>query len=199
MSLRFALLATLSAGPRTGYDLLRIFDSSVGYVWHAPHTQIYPELRRMEADGWLTSEEVPRGPKGVKREYAITDAGRAELRRQASEVVPPAPEKDPYRLKAAYLEFADPAAARAQFEAHIAHYKAWRDTWAGLAEALRRREYPLLADRLAATPPDQQELAVAAKVFAYEGLTARAEMEIAWARRGLELLARLAPAAATTG
>ena len=63
MSLRFALLASLSARARTGYDLLQIFDSSIGFVWHAAHTQIYPELRRMEAEGLLESVEVPCGPR----------------------------------------------------------------------------------------------------------------------------------------
>ena len=127
VNLRFALLAILSAAPRTGYDLLQIFDASVGFVWHAPHTQIYPELRRMEAEGLLASTEIPRGPKASKREYRITDAGLAELRRLASTPVEPPREKDAYRLKAAYLEFADPDGARAQFELHIAHYEhCWR-------------------------------------------------------------------------
>jgi DNA-binding PadR family transcriptional regulator len=32
----------------TGYDLLQFFDASVAFIWHAPHSNIYPELRRME-------------------------------------------------------------------------------------------------------------------------------------------------------
>src|SRR5690349_11626874 len=66
MNLRFAILATLSAGPRTGYDLTRRFDSTVGHIWHAPHSQIYPELRRMEQAGLVAADEVPRGPRGTK-------------------------------------------------------------------------------------------------------------------------------------
>src|SRR4051794_12241319 len=120
VTLRFALLAMLSSGPRTGYDLLRIFDRSVGFVWHAPHTQIYPELHRLETAGLLESTQIPRGPRGSKREYHITDAGLAALRELASTPVEPAREKDPYRLKAAYLEWADPDGAREQFELHVA-------------------------------------------------------------------------------
>ena len=48
MSLRYALLALLTVEPMTGYDLSKRFESSVAYVWHAPDSQIYPELRRME-------------------------------------------------------------------------------------------------------------------------------------------------------
>jgi len=188
MTLRFALLAVLSAGPRTGYDLLRIFDRSVGYVWHAPHTQIYPELRRLEADGLLAGVAVPRGPRATKREYRITELGLSTLRELASSPVEPSREKDPYRLKAAYLEWADPDGARAQFELHIAHYQRWLASWEETSARLSDRSDPVLAERLAVSPPEQHELIVAAKVLAYRGLIARARMEIDWARQGLELL-----------
>jgi DNA-binding PadR family transcriptional regulator len=187
MNLRFALLAMLSSGPRTGYDLTQRFDSTVGYVWYAPHSQIYPELRRMEVAGLVDAEEVPRGPRGTKREYRLTDAGLDELRRQASEVAPLQRERDPVRLWAAYLEFADTDAAVAQLEAHIAHYEEWLEMWVGMIGALERRDEPQLRDRLAGLPTEQHDAVVAAKVYAYEGLVARARMEIAWATRGIEL------------
>jgi PadR family transcriptional regulator AphA len=53
--------------------------------------------------------------------------------------------------------------------------------------ALERRDEPQLAERLAGLPDGQHDAVVAAKVYAYEGLVARANMEIAWARRGLDL------------
>lgn len=51
MSLRHAALALLSAQPMTGYQLVQYFDDTVGLMWAASDSQIYPELRRMEADG----------------------------------------------------------------------------------------------------------------------------------------------------
>jgi PadR family transcriptional regulator, regulatory protein AphA len=184
MNLRFALLAVLSAGPRTGYDLVRAFDRTVAFVWHAPHSQIYPELRRMEADGVVAAEELPRGPRGTKREYRITEDGLRELARLADELVEPDRERDPVRLRAAYLEFAEPQAARAQLEAHAAHYTRWLAIWEDMIAAVRRRDEPMLAQRLAGAPPERHDVIVAAKVFAYEGLVARARMEIDWATRG---------------
>jgi DNA-binding PadR family transcriptional regulator len=189
MSLRFALLALLSSTPRTGYDLLQIFDRSVAFVWHAQHTQIYPELRRMEAEGLLASEELPRGERGIKRRYRLTDAGLAELSCQASTAVEPTREKDPYRLRAAYFEWADRDSARAQLELHIAHYERWLNAWEGMAAALRARTDPILLERLAVRPEAEHEAIVASKVFAYQGLIARARMEIDWAQSGLEMLA----------
>jgi PadR family transcriptional regulator, regulatory protein AphA len=187
MNLRFALLATLSAGPRSGYDLMQRFDGTVAFVWHAPHSQIYPELRRMEQAGLIAADEVPRGPKGTKRVYRLTDAGMAELRAQASQVTPLGRERDPTRLWAAYLEFADADAIIAQLEEHLAHHEERIAAWTAMLGALERRDEPQLAERLAGLPPEQHDAVVAAKVFAYEGLIARAHVEIEWAQRGLEL------------
>ena len=190
MTLRFALLATLSSRPRTGYDLLGIFDSSVALVWHAAHTQIYPELRRMESEGLLESVEVPRGPRAHKREYRITDEGLAELRRLASTPVEPPAEKDPYRLKAAYLEWAEPDAARRQFELHIQHFERYLSEWEAMAAKIESGNDPVVAERLASQPAEAHPMIVASKVFAYRGMAARARMEIEWAQEGLRLLER---------
>jgi DNA-binding PadR family transcriptional regulator len=187
MNLRFAILATLSAGPRTGYDLTQRFDSTVGHIWHAPHSQIYPELRRMESAGLVAAAEVPRGPRGTKRIYRLTDEGMRELRDQATAMAPVQRERDPIRLWAAYLEFATPAAVVTRLEAHIEHWEEWRSVWTGMIGALGRRDDPQLAERLAGLPAARHDAVVAAKVYAYDGLVDRADMEIAWARRGLEL------------
>jgi DNA-binding PadR family transcriptional regulator len=187
MSLRFAILATLSAGPRTGYDLTQRFDSTVGHIWHAPHSQIYPELRRMEQADLVAADEVPRGPRGTKRVYRLTGAGMDELRRQASTSAPLQRERDPVRLWAAYLEFSEPPAVIARLQEHVAHYEEWLAMWTAMIGALRRRDEPQLAERLGGLPPEQHDAVVAAKIYAYEGLVARAHMEIDWARRGIEL------------
>lgn len=118
MSLRVALLALLAARPMTGFDAMRQFDASVGYLWHAPHTQIYGELRKLESGGLVEGEEVPRGEHARKRRYSLTEAGRDQLRLWVDEVEEPRRERDSQRLKAAYFEWASPEAARAQLEAH---------------------------------------------------------------------------------
>ena len=134
---------------------------------------------------------MPRGKKGVKREYRLSDAGLDELRRMASTPEMPARERDPQRLKAAYLEFADPPAAREQFELQLTHWRGWLADWTAMRDRLRDRTDPILLERLSGRPAEQHDVIVAWKVFAYEGLIARARMEIAWARRGIELVAEL--------
>ena len=78
MSLPHALLGLLAVAPRSGYELTKAFAGDLGrYAWQAGHTSIYPELARM-ADGGLI-EVTHEGARGA-RTYALTDAGRHELR-----------------------------------------------------------------------------------------------------------------------
>ena len=61
MSLRHAILGLLARQPSTGYDLARLFDLSLRTTWHASHSQIYPELARLEEAGMV--EVVGHGPR----------------------------------------------------------------------------------------------------------------------------------------
>lgn len=197
MSLRHALLALLTAQPMSGYDLAKVFDRSVAYVWHAPYSQIYPELRRMEADGLVAVELVPRGQR-AKRIYSISREGREELVRW---IETPADIPMPHngqRLRSAYLEFGSYAAARRHFSAHRDHYELWERRWTVHADQLAARETALIKTRLAAPGTGNPEAAVAYKVHAYRGLAAQARREVEWAEEGLRLTAEL-EAADTAG
>lgn len=188
MSLRFALLALLSVDAMTGYDLHKRFDSSVGHVWYAPDSQIYPELRKMEADGVVAAEEVPWGTKGTKREYHITEAGRDALRTWMNTTLPYARFRDAMHLKSAYFEWAEPDAARSQLRAHIAHYEGELAQWQDQIDQIDAGTSPMLNRRLAVTPEKDRARTTAFKRYAYEGLVQRAEQEIGWARSGLRLI-----------
>ena len=85
MSLRHAVLGLLAWKPGTGYELTQSFDSSLSHAWHASHSQIYPELAKLEAEGLV--EVVGEGPRRSKT-WAVTDAGREELRRWLMETEP---------------------------------------------------------------------------------------------------------------
>ncbi len=193
MSLRLALLALLTARPMTGFDVLRQFDTSVGFMWHAPHTQIYPELRKLEAAGCVEGEEVPRGDRGRKRLYRITAAGRDQLRSWMEEVEEPRRERDPYRLKASYFEWASPLAARRQLEVHLRHFEDALALYQKAHDDIVARRVPLLRARLENTPADEHDAVVEFKAFAYSGMIARVRAEIEWASDGLRLLDRLYP------
>jgi PadR family transcriptional regulator AphA len=89
VSLPHALLGLLAVEPRSGYELTKAFEADLGrYAWQAGHTSIYPELNRLAGEGLL--EVAHEGVRG-SRTYAVTDAGRKELRSWL--MAPPKPAK----------------------------------------------------------------------------------------------------------
>lgn len=78
MSLRVAALGLLAEHPASGYDLLKRFEKSMANVWPATQSQLYSELNKLDDGGLI--EVCAVGPRG-RKEYQITEAGRAELRR----------------------------------------------------------------------------------------------------------------------
>jgi DNA-binding PadR family transcriptional regulator len=196
MSLRHALLAILAVEPMTGYELTKHFDRSAAYVWHAPHSQIYPELRKLEEAGLVTADSVTRGDHGIKRTYSITDAGLDVLVGWVEEATAPTPERDAFHLKATYLEYGSFANARRQFEAHLDYHENLRRRWEVHVEALERRATVLMQRRLEVMPAELHEALVAYKVHVYRGLADRARHEARWARRGIALVDALSAAQA---
>lgn len=188
VSLRHALLATLTAEPMTGYDLIRYFDGTSQYFWHAPHSQIYPELRRMEQAGLVEVQVVPRGERAEKRIYSLTDTGFSELRSWLASINPYQQERDASRLRAAHFEFNTYEAARNQLRAHLDHYsRALRD-WERMLENIEAGRVPLLRQRMKQRPAAEGEAIAAFKRFAFRGEVAKARAEMAWAKEGLALL-----------
>ena len=187
MSLRHALLGVLKDQPLTGYDLVRHFQGTVGYLWSAPQSQIYPELRRMEAEGLVQAKVAPRGQRAQKRIYSVTDAGMAELRRWATDFMPLPAQRDPIHLKAAFFDLAPIESVREQLRAHIAQFQ-WRlEQWQAREDAIRERRAELVEVWLARQPIEEQDNLIHLKIHALEGLISRARSEIQWARQGLAL------------
>jgi PadR family transcriptional regulator AphA len=191
MSLRYALLALLRVGPLSGYELQKQFSSSVGHVWHAPDSQIYPELRKMEAENLIEGEEQPRGQRATRRVYHVTEAGDQAFLAWMHTPLEYARVRDPAHLRAAYLEAATPEAAREFFRAHIVQWESELAQWEGELLRIEELANPMLLRRLAVTEPEDRERTIAFKRFTYEGLVERARGEIAWAKRGLRLIDEL--------
>ena len=74
----WAILGLIAQKPRSGYDLKRAIDRTIRHFWAASYGQIYPDLRRLEAAGWIAGDDAPRGGR-ARRVYRITSAGSAAL------------------------------------------------------------------------------------------------------------------------
>ncbi len=72
------VLGLLALGARSGYDIKSTVDRSTRFFWAASYGQIYPELRRLEAEGLVRGEDAPNGARG-RRVYELTEAGRQAL------------------------------------------------------------------------------------------------------------------------
>jgi len=81
MSLEYAILGFLNHRPLSGYDLKKIFDTSVRHFWPADQSQIYRTLTRLTESGWTTLEVVEQTERPDRKVYHITGAGREELHR----------------------------------------------------------------------------------------------------------------------
>jgi PadR family transcriptional regulator AphA len=92
MSLEHAILGFLNYGPFSGYDLKKVFDTSVNHFWPADQSQIYRTLARLAERGWAEVEVVPQQGRPARKVYQITGAGREELRRW---LITSLPSKDP--------------------------------------------------------------------------------------------------------
>lgn len=71
------VLQLLSSAPLYGYGIVRRLEELGDFV--AGEGTVYPVLRRLEADGLLSSEWVTDAPGNPRRYYAITPAGRGFL------------------------------------------------------------------------------------------------------------------------
>jgi DNA-binding PadR family transcriptional regulator len=77
MSVRHALLALLSEGPKYGLQLREEFEARTGEVWPLNVGQVYTTLGRLERDGLVESDGT--GDDGPQKGFRITADGEQEL------------------------------------------------------------------------------------------------------------------------
>jgi len=105
MSLAYAILVSLISEPKSGYDLAKQFDGTVGFFWQATHQQIYRELTKLEQQSWIVAETIAQEGRPDKKIFSVNDLGLANLKTwllQSSDV---ATVKDEFLIKiyAGYL------------------------------------------------------------------------------------------------
>src|SRR5580658_1093902 len=84
------LLGLLEIEPMSGYDLGLSIRASVGHIWNESYGQIYPNLKKLAAGGFVGSKTERHKGKPDRRIYSITKKGRDRLAKWLT--VPPQPE-----------------------------------------------------------------------------------------------------------
>lgn len=157
MAMRYGLLTLLADAPTHGYDLKTGLERATGGSWAINVGQVYTTLARLERDG-LVAEA---GESDDRRDYRITDVGRAELGRWFAEpFVPDAAPRDELTAKVLLAVAARDIDVRGLIQRQ-------RSATVSLLQAYTRRK--------AAARPDDLAL-----LMMLDALVFRAEAEVRW-------------------
>jgi DNA-binding PadR family transcriptional regulator len=79
MSLDYAILGFLNYLPLSGYDLKKMFDTSVQHFWPADQSQIYRTLAHLTEQGFVKMEVIHQEDRPDRKVYHITPPGQQQL------------------------------------------------------------------------------------------------------------------------
>ncbi len=171
----YALLGMLTLGPQSGYEIKKTLEASAAHFWSESYGQLYPVLRRLEAEGLASSRRQDKGGR-LRKVFAITGAGREALGRWLQRPPEFQPPRNELLLKLFFGRHAPAGSGRE----HVLAYRA--------QQADLTRHYRELETRLLREHPRHPDLP-------YWRMTLRfgrrfAEAAIAWCDETLALLAR---------
>ncbi|MER6973139.1 PadR family transcriptional regulator [Nocardioides sp. NPDC000445] len=153
-NLGFAILGLLARRASTGYEVAQRMRQPIGYFWTARHSQIYPELNRLDAAGLVDHEVIDgAGPRPTKR-YRITETGRAALAAWVVGDLEPQPVRDLEILRLWSIWTVEPDAATELVgrleEAHQGALDHYLEELAEIADrpGVRDPSNPLFATRI---------------------------------------------------
>src|SRR5579862_1128991 len=133
MSVRHAMLALLSEGPRYGLQLREEFEARTGEVWPLNVGQVYQTLQRLERDGLVASDET--GDQGPQNHFRITAEGEREL--AAWLRTPPdlsSPPRDELVMKVLVALYVPTADIHAVIQAHRRYVVELMQRWTRIRE-----------------------------------------------------------------
>jgi DNA-binding PadR family transcriptional regulator len=179
-----ALLGFLSWGPMSGYDIKKTIEGSISNFWSESYGQIYPILKRLEAEGLATCSKRAGGAGRDRNVYSITEAGRADLRRWLGEPTPQGRLRNELLLKLFFGRESDLATHIRRLEEHRAQQ---------LADLERYRH---IGQQLEAQASEHPDLPYWRMTLRYGEIEARARAE--WCDETLARLRELARAEETS-
>ena len=81
---RTATLLLLAEGPRNGYQIMQDIEDRSGGVWRPSPGSVYPALQQLEDEGLVRTTEAD-----GRKQYELTDAGKAYVAERDEELPPP--------------------------------------------------------------------------------------------------------------
>jgi len=133
VSVRHAMLALLSEGPKYGLQLREEFEARTGEVWPLNVGQVYATLQRLERDGLVESDGA--GEAGPQKGFRITAEGEQELARWLR--MPPdlsSPPRDELVMKVLVALHVPGADVHAVIQAHRRYLVELMQQWTRIKE-----------------------------------------------------------------
>ncbi|MES0491292.1 MAG: PadR family transcriptional regulator [Leptospirales bacterium] len=95
----FVMLGLLVDGSKSGYDLKKIIEKSIGYFWQESYGQIYPVLKKLHQNNYVTKKTLKQNNKPDKNMYSITASGKTHLELWLSSPMQVSPERNELLLR----------------------------------------------------------------------------------------------------
>ena len=133
MSVRHAMLALLSEGPKYGLQLREEFEARTGEVWPLNGGQVYTTLQRLERDGLVESDGTDE--EGPQKGFRISAEGEQELARWLR--TPPdlsSPPRDELVMKVLVALYVPSADVQAVIQAHRRYLVELMQQWTRIKE-----------------------------------------------------------------
>ena len=172
-TLRLALLGLIAREPCSAYDVRKVFEATPMGHFSASPGAIYPALKRLEDNGWISGRAAKAKTLRPKRVYRLTTKGRQALTKRLSQEIT---HDDVTRnLDDVILRFAfmDKLLDREQI--------------ADLLNQLRSEMESCLSSLQELLESIRNELSFCDELSMKHGI-AKARMNIAWAKRAIEML-----------
>ena len=137
---RYTVLGVLTLGPKSGYDIKKFIERSIGNFWRESYGQLYPTLKQLDAEGLVSHKVEDQQGRPDRLVYHITRKGRQELR---DWLVQPVEIEIPRHELLLKLFFGTQVPADANLK-HVAQYRQEIESWSGqLNEGARmlRKKY----------------------------------------------------------
>ena len=78
-TLNMLILQVLSRGKANGYEIAKLIETRSSEALQVDHGSLYPALRRLEQNGWLTAAWSLSATNRKARYYELTPVGRKQV------------------------------------------------------------------------------------------------------------------------
>ena len=118
----YVILGILAIHPhQSGYEIRKTIQQSVGFFWSESFGQIYPTLKRLNAEKLIVPSSSGAAARGNRQEYSITPAGHDCLQQWLALPFRDDPPRNEFLLKLFFARDAGPGVA-------IAHVRRFQES-----------------------------------------------------------------------